>query len=359
MHRSLVAVLSLLAVGMSASTPTSPARAEPSAASSMVPGGPDALVAGHLAAVLSELVALDTRGMDPHLAARRAHFVDLLRGYVARGEFPENDRYADRLVTIFVDARGVHCAMGYLMAADGRADLVAKVRATKNTGTVWELAADPTLGPEIGAWLATTGLTLFEAARIQPSYCFMNRGGTCLCQRPASPTGVAEGTIRALLYGSGEVEVTVTKVHGTGAAIGDVVRASMTADDVVGRKALVVITAQSETTRGPNPIDGDQVTCVSGQSPDPTYRATVATSLYVQALLSEDCIATLSAVDPVYGMSVCDIGGNPDEGPEVVEQAEVAEGELRASGGCAGGDVGFTAGLVLIGWGLSRRRRAR
>lgn len=328
---TLVACLSLTLTAQAA--PSTPSQTEPTT-----------LVASHLDTVLRELAAADTHGLDTSLAARRAHFIEVLSAYRARGEFPQNDRYADRLVTIFVDDRGVHCAMGYLMAEDGRADLVAAIRAAKNTGTVWELAADPTLGPEIGAWLATTGLTLFEAARIQPSYCFMNKGGTCLCQGNEAATGVAEGTIRTLLYGSGEVEVTVTKVHGTGATVDEVVRASMTGDDVVGRKALVVVTAGSETIRGPNPIDGEQVTCVSGQSPDPTYRATVATTLYVQALLSEDCIATLSAVDPVYGQSVCDI--EQDEG-------------VASGGGCAGGTATFGAGLALLALALGRRSARR
>jgi hypothetical protein len=294
--------------------------------------------------VLRELAAADTRALDPRLAARRAHFIEVLSGYRARGEFPQNDRYADRLVTIFVDDRGVHCAMGYLMAEDGRADLVAAIRAAKNTGTVWELAADPTLGPEIGAWLATTGLTLFEAARIQPTYCFIHRGGTCLCQGSEDATGIAEGTIVALVPGSGEVEVEVGVVHGTGATVGEVVRAQMTDDDAVGRKALVVVRPDAGNVRGPKPIAEDQVTCVSGLPPYPAYRATISKTLYVQALLSEDCIATLAAVDQIYDTSVCAI--EQDEG-------------VASGGGCAGGTATFGAGLALLALALGRRSARR
>jgi hypothetical protein len=53
-----------------------------------------------------------------------------------------------------------------LLARSGRRDLVDKVAATRNNAYIPELANDP----ELVAWLEASGLSLEEAARIQPSY---------------------------------------------------------------------------------------------------------------------------------------------------------------------------------------------
>src|SRR6185503_15757338 len=63
----------------------------------------------------------------------------------------------------FVDSDGRRCAMAELLHATGRDDLVASVRDTNNEAWVVDLAAEePFL-----EWLASHGLALDEAARIQ------------------------------------------------------------------------------------------------------------------------------------------------------------------------------------------------
>lgn len=96
----------------------------------------------------------------------RETLIGWLREYRDAGTFPRNDRYPDRAMPFFRDSRGVLCAMAYLIDRSGRSDLVDRVAATRNSATIAELADDPALL----AWLDSTGLTLAEAARIQPSY---------------------------------------------------------------------------------------------------------------------------------------------------------------------------------------------
>ena len=82
-----------------------------------------------------------------------------------------NDRFP-RATPIFRDPRGTLCAMAYLVDRSGRGDLVDRVAATRNTEYIPRLADDP----DLVAWLDSTGLSLAEAARIQPAYDYDNDG---------------------------------------------------------------------------------------------------------------------------------------------------------------------------------------
>ena len=119
----------------------------------------------HFAEVLTELESADlSRWSDEQIAARR-HAIHALQGYAERRQFPRNE--SDHQWTpVFVDAYGTHCAVGYLIAASGGADVVAEIQATQNLATVPEIE-HPALTP----WLDAHGLTEEEATRIQPWYC--------------------------------------------------------------------------------------------------------------------------------------------------------------------------------------------
>ena len=95
----------------------------------------------------------------------RATLIGWLQEYRDAGEFPRNDRFP--LATpFFRDAQGVLCAMAYLIDRSGRRDLVDRVASTRNNAFIAELADDP----ELRVWLDSVGLSVTEAARIQPSY---------------------------------------------------------------------------------------------------------------------------------------------------------------------------------------------
>ncbi len=102
-----------------------------------------------------------------------ARYVQLQRlaYYRDRGRFPQNEGQADHAVPIFVDAHNTACAVGQLMRWSGWETEVAAIHAKNNL--VYVPDVDST-GP-IAKWALTSGLTLEEAALIQPSYGFVPR----------------------------------------------------------------------------------------------------------------------------------------------------------------------------------------
>lgn len=120
----------------------------------------------HFDSVERELLSRDVSALDASRRAARVSRILELRRYRDRGLFPRNHEVPGRRNPIFVDRYGTHCAVGHLVAATGRTDIVTRVRTTRNTATIHELAGDTALL----AWLDENGLTLDEAARIQPSY---------------------------------------------------------------------------------------------------------------------------------------------------------------------------------------------
>lgn len=125
----------------------------------------------HFAEVEREMLARDISDLSPAQRAARTEQMRLLRDYAAREEFPRNTWHPGQRVPYFRDADGTLCAMAFLIAASGRGDLVDRVARTRNNATIPELADEPGLAQ----WLEDHGLTLSEAARIQPSY----DDGTC------------------------------------------------------------------------------------------------------------------------------------------------------------------------------------
>ena len=107
---------------------------------------------------------------DGHLTQeqRRARRVtlDWLDEYRAAGIFPHNHVRPGQRVSVFVDPHGTPCAVGYLMLRSGYDNLVESIVRTDNLIRVPDLQDDA----RVGAWLDAHGLTLAEAALIQPTY---------------------------------------------------------------------------------------------------------------------------------------------------------------------------------------------
>lgn len=123
-------------------------------------------ITAHLMAVEEELLTRDVSHLFLEQRAARARHIAVLRDYRQAGIFPHNHDVPGARVPVFVDRHGTHCAVGYLLAQAGRSDIVNRVRQTRNLARVPELADDPALV----AWLDSTGISLEEAARIQPTY---------------------------------------------------------------------------------------------------------------------------------------------------------------------------------------------
>jgi hypothetical protein len=120
----------------------------------------------HFDSVDVELRAPAAAGLTPAQQASRGTLIGWLREYRDAGRFPRNDRYPDRAMPFFRDSDGVLCAMAYLIDRSGRGDLVDRIAATRNNAFIPELARDA----ELSGWLDSVGLTLAEAARVQPTY---------------------------------------------------------------------------------------------------------------------------------------------------------------------------------------------
>lgn len=120
----------------------------------------------HFARVLVRLEMRDVSALAPapRLARRRA--LTALRRYAAAGVFPRNRGAAAVATPIFVDHGGRRCAMAFLMEDSGLGALVERIASHANLARIRELSGDP----ELDNWLCGAGLSLEEAAAIQPQY---------------------------------------------------------------------------------------------------------------------------------------------------------------------------------------------
>ncbi|HEX2736454.1 MAG TPA: hypothetical protein VHM70_32850 [Polyangiaceae bacterium] len=145
--------------------------------------------------------------LEPLQALTRKLLLDELRWYLRRGQFPENHVCKDRRVPVFVDRRGTRCAVAHLMDASGQDHLVRQIAKAHNYSKVRELA----LIPQVRSWLAAAGITLEEAARIQPEYCFQSQAEGCFCNQGGRTT-IAVATI--VSKDDNDVHVRVDRIEG-------------------------------------------------------------------------------------------------------------------------------------------------
>ena len=120
----------------------------------------------HFSDVLSELDARDVGGIAPHLRRARQSNLGVLRAYADRGIFPKNQVAPGRFVPCFIDGDGTICAVGNLLAASGWLSAADRIAARERYARVMEMRS-----PELGAWVAQSGLSIEECSRIQPMYC--------------------------------------------------------------------------------------------------------------------------------------------------------------------------------------------
>lgn len=146
----------------------------------------------HFDAVDGELRSRDITGLTAAQQSRRTLLTRWLRDYRNAGSFPVNDRVTAP-TPFFRDSNGTLCAMAYLIQRSGRSDIVDKVEATRNNAYIAELADDPALI----AWLDSSGLSVPEAARIQPAY----RGDPDSPRDPDGLTLIVDYNVSPLLLG--------------------------------------------------------------------------------------------------------------------------------------------------------------
>lgn len=120
----------------------------------------------HFDSVLVELGSRDATGLSASQREARLQLASWLALYRDAGRFPLNDGYPPFSTPIFRDSRGVTCAMAYLIERSGRGDIVERIATTRNLEYMPDLAGDSS----VAAWLDSAGLSVVEAARIQPAY---------------------------------------------------------------------------------------------------------------------------------------------------------------------------------------------
>jgi hypothetical protein len=158
----------------------------------------------HLARVEQELRARVLPGLTAAQRAARARHLDVLREYHQHGKFPLNHDFPGERVPYFVDEHGTHCAMAFLIARDGGGALVARVAATANNARIRDLAGDA----ELLAWLDAAGLSVEEAARIQPMYGWFPPPEP---QRGAVPAGYAVASGLTSAAGGAAIALNLTR----------------------------------------------------------------------------------------------------------------------------------------------------
>lgn len=96
---------------------------------------------------------------------RRKKTLERLSKYKERGEFPVNISHRGR-TPLFIGENGNLCAVGFLMKEDGEEKLAERIHEENNEIRIENLNKDS----EAAEWIRGSGLTVDEAARIQPSY---------------------------------------------------------------------------------------------------------------------------------------------------------------------------------------------
>ena len=129
----------------------------------------------------------------------RALLLAELAEYREQGVFPRNPGFAGPMPS-FIDEHGTRCAMAHLLELGGAGTLVAEIAATRNHAFVAELASDP----RVVAWLDAAGLSVEEAARIQPTYCPIS-AAECVCSE--APPAIARATVVSGDGGAGALRV--------------------------------------------------------------------------------------------------------------------------------------------------------
>lgn len=121
----------------------------------------------HFETVEVELRTRDVSDLSPALRAERSRNIERLHDYAARGQFPRNSDFAGERVPYFIDDDGTACAVGQLMIDSGHRELAEQIASTENNAYVPDIQT-----PAATEWIAQSGLSVEECARIQPTYCF-------------------------------------------------------------------------------------------------------------------------------------------------------------------------------------------
>ncbi len=118
----------------------------------------------HLLLVHSNLVKVNVAHLHKNQKKARTRGLANLLEYALRKEFPQNITHAGRR-PVFIDNRGVHCAVGYLLMKSGNNDISNRISTNVNYDYLRDIEDDG-----LNAWVKQSGFTINELAWIQPTY---------------------------------------------------------------------------------------------------------------------------------------------------------------------------------------------
>lgn len=264
--------------------------------------------------------------------------------------------------------------MGHLIDSVGGSAIVDFVAANHNLARVHDLAAVPAFM----AWLAANGLTVDEAALIQPAYC--EAPADCTCSEIQGKS-YAVGTVSNATTGSGGagaggsgggasggLVLHVTDVYGNaGIEVGDELALPSWVELEVGDQIIADLGTFGTMLGNPRLItDGEVAMSACGLQTSPPGPLPV--DVFVDAALSANhgaCASTLGAHDPAWVQSTGDACGGGYWGGEGGGNDNESDGSstTTTSEGCSfhPGVPGVSGGLWLLGAAglimLRRRRR--
>ncbi len=323
----------------------------------------------------------DVRLLDVPRQTARALLLGELAEYRELGIFPRNPGFDDPMPS-FIDEHGTRCAMAHLMEIGGAGALVAEIAATRNHAFVAELASDP----RVVAWLDAAGLTVDEAARIQPTYC-PTSAARCVCGEAGSasraPLAVVRASIVSVDGGAGAIRLDEIAGTLTGScasySVGQIL------PGVVGPPQAGAVSQMTVALNGHGPeckIGSQYFTSTNGiascQQNIVSYSALPsdlsANDLFT-ALSSNDCEAALAARGPAWSTKPTCAGGVRDDSDASTRADASANADDRpnaddrtvtgtdAGGGCrttadhGGASGGLATAVILASLFAARARR--
>jgi hypothetical protein len=236
------------------------------------------------------------------------------------------------------------------MEISGQGELVRHIAHTDNDARVQALARLP----ELRAWLGAAGLSLDEAARIQPTYCYYTQADACFCEHTGL-AGVALGTV--VEHSVGSVVARVDRIEGElpGLSVGDLREIALNGEPALALGLQLFIGYSGESAGGAPAlenvgsllsINGGAVTCAYDNQ---TARRPVSIDTAIEAFMARnDCVGVLASDDSAWNENYCD-------GDEVAEESGCA---LTLLGGNALVGAELTT-AVLLGALLMYRRQRR
>jgi hypothetical protein len=118
----------------------------------------------HLSLVVRHLKSVSTNHLSSTQRQHREDLLNELNTYAMQGVFPTND-FLSYQNPVFIDRKGVHCAVGYLMLKSGHENLAQEINMNQRFAYVNEITH-----PQLKSWASMHGFTQDELAWIQPGY---------------------------------------------------------------------------------------------------------------------------------------------------------------------------------------------